>query len=245
MTALITTGLSVYGLTTRRDFSGLGSKLFFAMLASIAASIVGMFFGGSLLQVAIGLGGAVIFSLYILYEVQQARYAEDTLPNAIMIAVGLYLSIFNLFLSLLRILGIFGASSDDERDRSETVTHHAGRPARRAAGRRAAQRDIRPCRPATSATSRPGARRRPGWLSADERAAAERAGRLLSDAIMGRPVDELEVQNAIELLHRLARDSEGEPRFQLEDGRLVRRRRGRLPGQAGLTLAPQPRRPAR
>ena len=113
MTAVLTTGLSVYGLTTRRDFSGLGSKLFFAMLALIAASIVGIFFGGSLLQLAIGLGGAVIFSLYILYEVQQARYAEDTLPNAIMIAVGLYLSIFNLFLSLLRILGIFGGSSDD------------------------------------------------------------------------------------------------------------------------------------
>jgi modulator of FtsH protease len=113
MTAVLTTGLSVYGLTTRRDFSGLGSKLFFAMLALIAASIVGIFVGGSLLQLAIGLGGAVIFSLYILYEVQQARYAEDTLPNAIMIAVGLYLSIFNLFLSLLRILGIFGGSSDD------------------------------------------------------------------------------------------------------------------------------------
>jgi len=113
MTAVLTTGLSVYGLTTRRDFSGLGSKLFFALLALIAVSLVGIFVGGSLLQLAIGLGGAVIFSLYIVYEVQQARQAEDTLPNAILIAVGLYLSIFNLFLSLLRILGVFGVSSDD------------------------------------------------------------------------------------------------------------------------------------
>jgi hypothetical protein len=61
----------------------------------------------------------------------------------------------------------------------------------------------------------------PRRLTAEERAAAERAGRLLSDAIMGRPVDELEVQNAIELLHRLSGQSEGEPRFQLDDGRLV------------------------
>jgi modulator of FtsH protease len=113
MTAVLTTGLSVYGLTTRRDFSGLGSKLFFAMLALVAASLVGIFVGGSLLQLAIGLGGAVIFSLYILYEVQLARYAEDTLPNAILIAIGIYLSIFNLFLSLLRILGFVGAGSDD------------------------------------------------------------------------------------------------------------------------------------
>jgi hypothetical protein len=67
----------------------------------------------------------------------------------------------------------------------------------------------------------PGLEAPPRRLTADERAAAARAGRLLSDAIMGRPVDELEVQNAIELLHRLAAQSEGEPRFQLEDGRLV------------------------
>jgi modulator of FtsH protease len=108
ITALMTFGLSAYGLTTGRDFSGLSSKLFFAMLALVVASIVGIFLQATILQLAIGLGGAVIFSLYILMEVQQARYAENTLPNAIMIAVGLYLSIFNLFLSLLRILGIFG-----------------------------------------------------------------------------------------------------------------------------------------
>ena len=61
----------------------------------------------------------------------------------------------------------------------------------------------------------------PRRLTAEERAAAEPAGRMLSDAIAGRPVDELELQSALELLHRLAGESEGEPRFQLEDGRLV------------------------
>jgi modulator of FtsH protease len=113
MTTVLTGGLAVYALTTKRDFSGMASKLFFAMLALVAVSFVGMFIGGSVLQLAIGLGGAVIFSLYIIFEIQQARYVENTLPNAIMIAIGIYLSIFNLFLSLLRILGIFGGSSDD------------------------------------------------------------------------------------------------------------------------------------
>jgi modulator of FtsH protease len=115
MTAIITVGLSAYGLTTKRDFSGMGSKLFFAMLALVAASIVGIFLQATIFQLAIGLAGSVIFSLYILWEIQQTRYAEDTLPNAIMITVGLYLSIFNLFLSLLRVLGIFGGfgSRDD------------------------------------------------------------------------------------------------------------------------------------
>jgi hypothetical protein len=58
-------------------------------------------------------------------------------------------------------------------------------------------------------------------MTDEERAAAERAGRMVADAICGQPVDELEVQNAIELLHRLAREAEGDPRFELEDGRLV------------------------
>ena len=116
ITAIVTAGMSIYGLTTKRDFSGLMPKLFIAMLVLVAASFVGIFFHATLFQLLIGLAGAVIFSLYILFEVQQTRYAEDTLPNAIIIAVGLYLSIFNLFLSLLRILGIFGGgfgSRDD------------------------------------------------------------------------------------------------------------------------------------
>jgi len=114
LTAVMTTGLSVYGLTTHRDFSGLAPKLFLAVLALVAASVVGIFFQATLLQLLIGLAGAVIFSLYIVLQVQQTRYAQDTLPNAIVIAVGIYLSIFNLFLSLLRILGIgVGGGSRD------------------------------------------------------------------------------------------------------------------------------------
>ena len=61
----------------------------------------------------------------------------------------------------------------------------------------------------------------PRRLTDEERAAVARAGRLVGDAIMGRPVDELELQDAAELLHRLAGATEGEPRFQLEDGRLI------------------------
>ena len=56
-------------------------------------------------------------------------------------------------------------------------------------------------------------------LTAAERAQVGRAGKLLADAIGGVPVDELELQNAVDLLHRLSRESEGEPRFRLADGR--------------------------
>ena len=112
MTGVITFGMSVYGLTTKRDFSGMGSKLFIAMLVLVAVSVVGIFVSSSILHLGIGLVGAVIFSLYILWQVQQTRYEENTLGNAILIAVGLYISIFNLFMSLLRVFGIFGSSDD-------------------------------------------------------------------------------------------------------------------------------------
>lgn len=102
-TALLTLGLSTYALTTKRDFSGLGSKLFLALIGLIAASVVGIFVQATILQMAIGLGGAILFSLYLIYQIQQARYVEDTLGNAIIVAVGIYLSVINLFLSLLRI----------------------------------------------------------------------------------------------------------------------------------------------
>jgi FtsH-binding integral membrane protein len=102
-TAVLSVGLAVYALTTKRDFSDLGSKLFLAVLGLIAASVVGIFVHATILEIAIGLGGSVIFSLYLVYQIQQVRNAEDTLGNAIILAVGIYLSIINIFLSLLRL----------------------------------------------------------------------------------------------------------------------------------------------
>jgi modulator of FtsH protease len=102
-TAVLSVGLAVYALTTKRDFSDLGSKLFLAVLGLIAASVVGIFVHATILEIAIGLAGSVIFSLYLVYQIQQVRNAEDTLGNAIILAVGIYLSIINIFLSLLRL----------------------------------------------------------------------------------------------------------------------------------------------
>jgi FtsH-binding integral membrane protein len=102
-TAVLSVGLAVYALTTKRDFSDLGSKLFLAVLGLIAASVVGIFVHATILEIIIGLAGSVIFSLYLVYQIQQVRNAQDTLGNAIILAVGIYLSIINIFLSLLRL----------------------------------------------------------------------------------------------------------------------------------------------
>jgi modulator of FtsH protease len=114
-TGLLTVGLAAYALTTKRDFSNLGGKLLVALIALIAASIVGIFVQATILQMVIGFAGAVLFSLYLIYQIQMTRYAEDTLPNAIILAVGIYMSIVNLFLSLLRIFSIAGGGGSSRR----------------------------------------------------------------------------------------------------------------------------------
>jgi modulator of FtsH protease len=114
-TGLLTVGLAAYALTTKRDFSNIGGKLLVALLALIAASIVGIFIQATILQMVIGFAGAVLFSLYLIYQIQMTRYAEDTLPNAIILAVGIYMSIVNLFLSLLRIFSMTGGGGSSRR----------------------------------------------------------------------------------------------------------------------------------
>ena len=104
ITGVMTAGLSVYALTTKRDFSGLAPYLFIGILGLVVASIIGVFIGGTMLSLIIGWVGAVLFSLALIYQVQQAKSAEDTMGNAVIIALGIYLNIVNLFLSILRIL---------------------------------------------------------------------------------------------------------------------------------------------
>ena len=61
----------------------------------------------------------------------------------------------------------------------------------------------------------------PRRLSPSERLQVQAASRLISDALIGLPIDEIEVHEATELLHRLAVETEGEPHFRLDDGRIV------------------------
>lgn len=105
ITGVMTVGLSLYALTTKRDFSGIGVYLFIGLLGLIVASIVGIFFGGTLLQAVLGFGGAILFSFYLIYDVQKTRTWENTMGNAVVIALGVYLDIVNLFFSILRLLG--------------------------------------------------------------------------------------------------------------------------------------------
>jgi len=106
ITAVTSLGLSVYAWTTKRDFSGLGGKLFIGVLLLLVASIVSIFFHSTFFIFIICVAGVGIFSAYLLYHVQRAKYLPDTLPNAIGLTVSIFIAVLNLFLYILEILTI-------------------------------------------------------------------------------------------------------------------------------------------
>ncbi|RMV63354.1 HflBKC-binding inner membrane protein [Pseudomonas coronafaciens pv. atropurpurea] len=109
MTALVFGGLSAYVLITRKDMSFLGGFItagFFVLLGAVVAS---MFFQISGLQLAISAGFVLFSSVCILF--QTSAIIQGGERNYIMATVSLYVSIYNLFISLLQIFGIM--SRDD------------------------------------------------------------------------------------------------------------------------------------
>lgn len=114
--ALTTAGLvmllGVYAWTTRRDLSGLGSYLMAGLLAVLVASIVGIFLQAPLFHLILSAATALIFSGFVLYDIQRLRNAEGTRYDAMLLAVSIYLDIFNLFLAILRLFGILKGSDE-------------------------------------------------------------------------------------------------------------------------------------
>ena len=108
-TGAIFLAMSAYALTTKRDLSGLGRFLFIGVLVVIIAAIANIFFQITGLALAVSSMCLFIFSLMIAYETQQIIRGGET--NYIMATVGLFVSIYNIFLSLLSLLG-FGLGED-------------------------------------------------------------------------------------------------------------------------------------
>ena len=111
-TAALVLGLSAYAWTTKRDLSGMGGFLTIALFGVIIAGLINIFVGAPILSLIISAATAVIFSGFIMYDMQRLRDAKGGTGDAIMFAVAIYLDIFNLFLSLLQILGFLGSRND-------------------------------------------------------------------------------------------------------------------------------------
>lgn len=104
-TGMIFFALSGYALTTRKDFSFLGGFLFVAVMVVFLAMIAGIFIHIPALQLAISAAFILISSGLILLQTSEIIHGGET--NYISATVGLFVSIYNLFISLLNILSAF------------------------------------------------------------------------------------------------------------------------------------------
>ena len=106
MTALVFCGLSAYVLTTRKDMSFLSGFITAGFFVLIGAMVASFFFQISGLQLAISAGFVLFSSVCILYQTSAIIHGGER--NYIMATISLYVSIYNLFVSLLQIFGIMG-----------------------------------------------------------------------------------------------------------------------------------------
>ena len=106
-TGVILFAMAAVATTTKRDFSGMGKFLFVGMWALVIAMFANMFLHIPALALAISTLVIVVFSLYLLYDLQRIIRGGET--NYIVAATGVYMSLFNIFVSLLQILtGVAG-----------------------------------------------------------------------------------------------------------------------------------------
>lgn len=100
---------SLYGYTTKRDLTSLGSFLFVGLIGIIIASLVNLFLASSALAFTISIIGVLIFTGLTAYDVQNAKVMfieDDADPRyGVRFAIGLYLNFINLFQMLLSLLG--------------------------------------------------------------------------------------------------------------------------------------------
>ena len=105
-------GLSLYGYTTKRDLSALGTFLIMGLVGLIVASLLNLYFQSGVLALVVSLVGVVIFAGLTAYDTQRTKsmyaYVAGTADEGrvvIMSALNLYLDFINMFLFILRIFG--------------------------------------------------------------------------------------------------------------------------------------------
>lgn len=110
-TGAVSTVAGFVGYTTKRNLTRLGPALFIALLALLAAIVIGFFVHLALLQMVIAAGGAVLFTLFLVVDLNRiARTEVPSQGTVILLAVSVYLDILNLFLFILSLLGMTSGS---------------------------------------------------------------------------------------------------------------------------------------
>ena len=103
-TGVIFLALSGYALTSKRDFSFMGGFLFAGFMVVLIAALANIFLAIPALSLAVSAGIIMLMSGFILFDTSRIINGGET--NYIMATYGLYLSIFNIFINLLSLLGV-------------------------------------------------------------------------------------------------------------------------------------------
>ena len=106
LTGFVFLGLSAYALTSRKDFSFLSGFIMAGFFVLLGTMVLGFFMNIPGLQLAMSAGFVLFSSAVILYQTSAIIHGGER--NYILATVTLFVSIYNLFLSLLHLLGAFG-----------------------------------------------------------------------------------------------------------------------------------------
>ena len=109
-TAAVFFGLAAVASTTKRDFSGLGKFLLVGFIVIMLSVIANLFFQSPLFHLVILAGFILFSSLIILWQINSIVRGGET--NYVSATLTLYVAVYNLFSSLLQLLGIFGGDRD-------------------------------------------------------------------------------------------------------------------------------------
>ncbi|MGM9426653.1 Bax inhibitor-1 family protein [Hydrogenophaga sp. MI9] len=109
-TAGVFTVMASLSTVIKRDLSGMGKWLFVGALAIMIGGIINVFVGSTAMFATIATLAILIFSAYLLYDLKNIVDGGET--NYITATLAVYLDLFNIFQSLLSLLGIFGGERD-------------------------------------------------------------------------------------------------------------------------------------
>lgn len=110
MTTIVFGAMSIFGIKTKRDLASMGKMLFISLIVVMICSIVNIFVMNMGFQAIIAGAVAILFSVYVAYDTQNIIRGLYTSP--VDAAISLYLDFYNIFVSLLQLLGIFGGNRD-------------------------------------------------------------------------------------------------------------------------------------
>ena len=110
MTTIVFGAMSIFAIKTKSDLANMGKMLFISLIVVVICSLINLFLGSPMLQVAISGAAVILFSLFVAYDTQ--NIVRGLYESPIQAAISLYLDFLNIFVSLLQLFGILGGRDD-------------------------------------------------------------------------------------------------------------------------------------